>query len=122
VKVQAQECCEGGSLNKVIAQAAYGGTGNRLYDYQDALRWMTQAAKALQYLHESNPQVCIARLTMSSFLGHSTTHEFTNSLPFLCLQTRAQNLDMMMDVERRRIDGEGMCRCCTGTSSLRIYC
>ena len=54
--VQAQQCCEGGSLQTVINRAAYG-TGKRHYAYTDALRWATQVAKALQYLHESRPQV-----------------------------------------------------------------
>jgi len=31
--------------------------GKRLYAFADALRWATQCAKALQYLHESQPQV-----------------------------------------------------------------
>jgi serine/threonine protein kinase len=55
--LQAQEYCEGGSLLSLISRGGSFATGKRLYSYCDALRWMTQAAKALQYLHESNPQV-----------------------------------------------------------------
>lgn len=31
--------------------------GKRLYSYEDALRWATQSARALQYMHEAKPQV-----------------------------------------------------------------
>jgi serine/threonine protein kinase len=55
--MQAQECCEGGSLADLLWRAAKSGAGKRLYNYGDALRWMSQTAKALQYLHESSPQV-----------------------------------------------------------------
>jgi serine/threonine protein kinase len=56
VRLQAQECCDGGSLRRLIERAATS-TGRRLYLYADALRWCTQTAEALQYLHEANPQV-----------------------------------------------------------------
>ena len=55
--MQAQECCDGGSLMSLMMKAAGSGTGKRLYSYLDALRWVTQAAKAIQYLHDSRPQV-----------------------------------------------------------------
>ena len=54
--LQAQECCEGGSLRRLIEKAA-SGTGKRLYAYRDALRWSSQVADALAYLHNHNPQV-----------------------------------------------------------------
>eukprot|EP00892_Ulva_mutabilis_P009310 jgi/Ulvmu1/6751/UM030_0086.1 len=53
----AQECCDGGSLMSLMIRAAGSGLGKRLYSYPDALRWVTQAAKAIAYLHESHPQV-----------------------------------------------------------------
>ena len=53
---QAQEICTGGSLSMMISRAATL-TTKRLYAYADALRWATQVARALQYLHESQPQV-----------------------------------------------------------------
>lgn len=64
VPVQAQECCEGGSLLDLITRGSSYSKGKRLYCYCDALRWMTQAAKALEYLHEGNPQVALHAATL----------------------------------------------------------
>ena len=64
--LQAQEYCEGGSLLSIISRGSSYSKGKRLYSHCDALRWMTQAAKALQYLHESNPQ---ARVVLACTAG-----------------------------------------------------
>lgn len=59
--MQVQQCCEGGSLADVLNRAAYA-SSKRHYSYGDALRWATQTAKALQYLHEAQPQIVYRNL------------------------------------------------------------
>ena len=54
--MQAQEWCEGEPLGELL-RAAAAARGKRLYSYHDTLRWVTQAAKALQFLHDCSPQV-----------------------------------------------------------------
>ena len=68
MRVQAQEVCEGGSVQGLIQKAAGTGLGKRLYSYMDAHRWVMQVAKALQYLHESHPQLLHRDLKVSSML------------------------------------------------------
>jgi serine/threonine protein kinase len=55
--MQAQECCEGGSIGKLIQLGSINVGKKRLYSYHDAWRWSLQIAKAVQYMHESNPRV-----------------------------------------------------------------
>lgn len=55
--MQAQECCEGGSIAKLVRRATVRVGKKRLYSYHDAWRWSLQIAKALQYMHDSSPRV-----------------------------------------------------------------
>lgn len=66
--MQAQECCEGGSIEKLVRDASVKVGGKRLYSYHDAWRWSLQTAKALQYMHESSPRVLHRDLKSSNLL------------------------------------------------------
>jgi serine/threonine protein kinase len=70
--MQAQEYCEGGTLKMLIQRAAATGVGKRLYSYGDAARWCSQTARALQYLHEANPQLLHRDLKTENLLLTST--------------------------------------------------
>ena len=51
--MQAQECCDGGSLRALIDKAAatWHPSGKRMYSYGDALRWCIQVWLAQSRAH-----------------------------------------------------------------------
>jgi serine/threonine protein kinase len=54
------ELCEGGSLGDLLDRAPLARAHSRtLFQTSDALRWATQLAGALEYLHSRDPQVCV---------------------------------------------------------------
>ena len=50
-----QEFMNGGTLKKMVTRQMM--KAGRLYSNEDALRWVTDVARALQYLHNSKPTV-----------------------------------------------------------------
>lgn len=66
--MQAQECCEGGSLRALIdsAAASWHPSGKRLYSYTDALRWCTQVwahSWSVQQTDCGSATACVAALS-----------------------------------------------------------